>query len=172
MGHPNLGSARCGPPALGPPFPSNVCKVFKINDLRPDFPEQACGLKVKARLLTGPAFSIYFYFNEWGITKMPHWMEIFLSCKVYSFVWLSDFGDRVWTGLGLDMGICWVFGGLVYRSCGGDRMGSTSFDRGVELIWPEGSRRVGDAEGADHVWPMWSATRTMPLRLSRFRYVF
>ena len=45
---------------------------------------RSCGLKAKARLLAGPLFSIYFYFNEWSITKMPLWVEIFLSCKCFS----------------------------------------------------------------------------------------
>jgi hypothetical protein len=60
-----------------------VRKVLQTKDLRPDFPVQVSFFAVKCE---GPAFgratfSIYFYFNESGITKMPHRVEIFLSSK-------------------------------------------------------------------------------------------
>jgi hypothetical protein len=73
-----------------------VCKVFQRKDLRPDFPVKACGLKAKARLLAGPVFSIYFYFNERGLTKMPHCVEMFLSGKPFFLCcfrgWIWKFG--------------------------------------------------------------------------------
>jgi hypothetical protein len=36
------------------PIPSNLCKVFKIKDLCPDFPVQAGGLKRKGPAVAGP----------------------------------------------------------------------------------------------------------------------
>jgi hypothetical protein len=44
-----LGGGWCGVSHGWSPIPSNVCKVFKRKDLRPDFPVQFRGLNEQVR---------------------------------------------------------------------------------------------------------------------------
>jgi hypothetical protein len=79
-----------------------LCKVFEKIDLRLDL-RPACGVKDERPVFgRGPTFSLSFYFNEWGITKMPHWVEIFLVASL-SFCVASQLNLEVWWVWGLDM---------------------------------------------------------------------
>jgi hypothetical protein len=65
------------------PTGTYLCKVFKREEMSPDFRFPSCRtlrLNAKARLLAGP-FSIYFYFIELTQTKMPVLAGLFLACR-------------------------------------------------------------------------------------------
>jgi hypothetical protein len=59
---------------VGPPIPSNGCKVFKRKDLRPDFPVQVYGLKKKIRLT--PDLSSYHCFKNSRLELTKLQMEV------------------------------------------------------------------------------------------------
>jgi hypothetical protein len=107
-----------------------VCKVFKGKDLGLDLPEDVCELNAKTRLLAGPSFSIYLYFNESGITKMPDWVEIFLSGKPF---FLCRFRSGIWKFRGFGVLTCdfWAENALRPRSLEIPRVNGkrNSFDR-------------------------------------------
>jgi hypothetical protein len=69
-------------------------------------------LKAMARLLAGP-FSIYFYFIEWGGTKMPVLAGLFFDCRLLIPDYLWDFwiGFCEFWGLTCEFGL--VFGPMV-----------------------------------------------------------
>jgi hypothetical protein len=57
-----------------------------------DLPVRASQLKTKARLLAGPCFFFYFYFNELGETKTPVLADLFLARRsfVSSCLWIFE----------------------------------------------------------------------------------